>query len=215
MDATTWLAFAGVSALMIVTPGPDTAVTVRSALAGGRSAGLLTALGVAVGQCVWALATSAGVVALLLASEPLFLAVRYAGAAYLVFLGLQALYAALRGRIDNLPTGAGGGPGAGARRRSTPLAAWRQGLISDLGNPKMAVFFASLLPQFAPPGPGAFATLLLLGGTFAVLTGGWLTLYVLVVARAGEVLRRARVRRAVEGVTGAVLVGLGVRLATE
>jgi len=211
MDTTTWLAFAGVSAVMIMTPGPDTAVTVRSTLVGGRAGGLMTALGVAAGQTLWALATSAGMVALLLASEPLFLAVRYAGAAYLVLLGIQALRVALRSP---------GGPGrpepvVRARRRLRPWPAFRQGLISDLGNPKMAVFFASLLPQFAPPGPAAFGVLLLLGVTFAALTFGWLTLYAVLVARAGEVLRRPRVRRAVEGATGVVLVGLGLRIALE
>src|SRR6266478_511832 len=96
------LAFLGISALVIATPGPDTAITVRNSLAGGRAAGLATAAGVAVGQAIWAFAASAGVVALLVASEPLFLAVRYAGAAYLVWLGLQSLRAAVRSmaRVD-------------------------------------------------------------------------------------------------------------------
>jgi threonine/homoserine/homoserine lactone efflux protein len=219
VDSTGWAAFAGVSAVMIMTPGPDTAVTVRAALIGGRRAGVMTALGVSSGQTVWALATSAGMVALLLASEPLFLTVRYAGAAYLVFLGLQALRAAIARSGPTTGSGSGGTVRGGSapvgRRPLGPLVAFRQGAVSDLGNPKMAVFFASLLPQFVPPGPGAFGTLFLLGATFATLTFGWLTLYAVVVARAGEVLRRERVRRAIEGVTGVVLVGLGLRLATE
>src|SRR5882672_12662327 len=90
------LAFLGISALVIMTPGPDTAITIRNTLLGGRIGGLATALGVAVGQAIWALATSAGIVALLVASEPVFLAVKYAGAAYLVILGAQALFQALR-----------------------------------------------------------------------------------------------------------------------
>src|SRR3979411_481899 len=89
------LAFLGISALVIMTPGPDTAITIRNTLTGGRAGGLATALGVATGQAIWALATSAGVVALLVASEPLFLAVKYAGAAYLVWLWLESLRAAL------------------------------------------------------------------------------------------------------------------------
>src|ERR671924_2304065 len=88
-------AFLGVSVLVICTPGQDTALTIRSTMLGGRRGGIFTALGVSTGQTIWALATSAGVVAILLASEPLFLALRYAGAAYLVFLGLQSLWAAL------------------------------------------------------------------------------------------------------------------------
>src|SRR5882672_5870242 len=90
------LAFLGISVLVIVTPGPDTAITIRNTLAGGRSGGLATAAGVATGQAIWALATSAGIVALLVASEPLFLAVKYIGAAYLIGLGLQSLHAAFR-----------------------------------------------------------------------------------------------------------------------
>ena len=97
---TSFLAFLGVSAVVIMTPGPDTAVTVRNTLLGGRFAGILTALGISTGQAIWALATSFGVVALLVASEVLFQAVKYAGAAYLIWLGLQALIGAWRGTGD-------------------------------------------------------------------------------------------------------------------
>src|SRR5260370_548894 len=128
-----FLAFLGISILVIATPGPDTALTIRNALLGGRRGGVFTALGVAAGQAVWALATSVGIVALLVASEPLFVAVKLAGAAYLVVLGFQALWGALR---------PGAGPaavGGVARRHLAPFLAFRQGVISDLGNPKMAV----------------------------------------------------------------------------
>jgi threonine/homoserine/homoserine lactone efflux protein len=153
--------------------------------------------------------TSAGVAALLLASEPAFAAVKLVGAAYLVYLGTQALLAAFRS----------GGPdmrmGAGPRRALVPAAAYRQGVISNLANPKMAAFFPSLLPQFAPGGEASFWALLLLGLIFCALTLVWLTGYAFAVARAGDFLRRPRIRRAIEGVTGAVLVALGVRLATS
>src|SRR5260370_3888336 len=89
-----FLAFLGISILVIATPGPDTALTIRNALLGGRRGGIFTALGVAAGQAVWALATSVGIVALLVASEPVFLAVKLAGAVYLVVLGFQALWGA-------------------------------------------------------------------------------------------------------------------------
>src|SRR4029079_13825018 len=89
-------AFVGVSALVIVTPGQDTALTIRNTLLGGRAAGVFTALGVAAGQATWTIATSVGVGAVLVASEPAFLALRLAGSAYLVFLGLQALWHGLR-----------------------------------------------------------------------------------------------------------------------
>ncbi|MGO4725854.1 MULTISPECIES: LysE family translocator [unclassified Inquilinus] len=202
------LAFLGVSLLVIVTPGPDTAVTVRNALLGGRAGGIFTALGVSLGQAVWAFATSLGIVALLVASEPLFLAVKYAGAAYLVWLGLHALRAAWRpGMADAATT-------AQARRLGRGTA-FRQGLVSDLGNPKMAVFFASLLPQFVPDGQPAFAVFLALGLVFSLMTFAWLAAYAVAVAKAGDVLRRPRIRRAIEGVTGVLLIALGLRIAAE
>src|SRR5690349_18497544 len=101
--AAVW-AFLAVSLLVIVTPGPDTAVTVRNTLIGGRRAGCFTALGVAAGQTLWALGTSLGLVALLLASEVVFEGVRWLGAAYLVWLGAASLWRAWRGAAGSLQT---------------------------------------------------------------------------------------------------------------
>ena len=206
---TSFLAFVGISALVIMTPGPDTAVSVRNTLLGGRWAGLATAAGVCAGLMTWATAASFGLIALLVASEPIFLAIKYAGAAYLVYLGLHALIGAWRGG----DAGAMAVKPAGARLR--PGKALLQGVLSDLGNPKIAVFFASLLPQFAVPGEGMFVALLLLGATFSAMTMLWLAVYVFAVARMSDVLRRPAVRRWMESITGIVLVGLGIRLATE
>jgi threonine/homoserine/homoserine lactone efflux protein len=192
------LAFLSVSALLIVTPGQDTALTIRNTLTGGRRAGLRTALGVSSGQAVWALAAAAGLAALLQAPEPAFLALRLVGASYLVFLGAHALWSALRG---NRSTQVGG-------RRGAPF---RQGLLSNLANPKMAVFFTSLLPQFGH----SFAALLGLGVVFCAMTPAWLSAYAFAVARAGDFLRRPPVRRTLDAVTGTVLVAFGLRLATE
>ena len=192
------MAFLGVAVVVIVTPGQDTALTLRNTLAADRRAGVRTAAGVVCGQAVWALAASAGVAALLVASEPAFVALKVAGAAYLVFLGGQALLAALRGRYD-----------AGHAVRPAGGHELRQGLLSNLGNPKMAVFFSSLLPQFGD----SFAVLLGLGLLFCLLTLIWLSTYAFAVARAGDVLRRGPVRRAIDAVTGTALVALGVRLA--
>jgi threonine/homoserine/homoserine lactone efflux protein len=208
---TSFFAFLGVSLVVIVTPGPDTAITIRNTLLGGRAGGVFTALGIASGQMIWALATSAGIVALLAASEPLFLAIKYLGAGYLIYLGLQALREAFRRKAPIQERG----PAARLARRLNPFAAFRQGVISDLGNPKMAVFFASLLPQFIPSGRETFTALLLLGLVFAMMTFAWLALYAAVIGKAGDFLRRPAIRRAMEGVTGALLIGLGVRIATE
>jgi threonine/homoserine/homoserine lactone efflux protein len=192
------IGFVLVAAAVICTPGQDTALTIRNTLLGGRGNGLRTAQGVAVGQALWTLAASAGIAALVAASEPVFNAIRIAGAAYLVWLGLQALAAAVRGRpLEERPRGSAAG--------------FRQGLLSNLANPKMAVFFTSLLPQF---GTG-FGGLLALGLVFSTMTLAWLSGYALAVARTKRLLVRGRVRRALDAVTGLALVGLGARLAAE
>jgi threonine/homoserine/homoserine lactone efflux protein len=195
-------AFVGISVLVIVSPGQDTALTIRNSLRGGRRPGVFTAVGVSAGQAVWALATSVGLAALVVAFEPAFVALKLAGAAFLIFLGLQALLAALRGS-DSESRRAGGSLTSGA--------AFRQGLISNLGNPKMAVFFTSLLPQF---GAESFAGLLSLGLIFCSMTLIWLAAYAVVADRLGHVLRRQEIRRAFDAVLGAVLVALGLRLAS-
>ena len=200
------LAFVAVSAVVICTPGQDTALTIRNTLAGGRRIGVATSGGVALGQAIWTLAASAGVVAILSASEPAFRALKLAGAAYLVYLGAQSLLAAYRGAGHDW----GSRPGVPPR----PARALRQGLISNLGNPKMAVFFASLLPQFAGGRNASFAALLALGLLFCTMTFAWLSLYALAVDRLRHALG-SRVRRALDAVTGFVLVALGIRLAAE
>ena len=208
---TSFLAFLGISALVIATPGPDTALTVRNTLLGGRRAGTFTALGVSVGQVVWAGATSVGLVALLLASEPVFQALKLLGAAYLVLLGVQSLRSALR--RSPLPNA---GPAVTHRARLSGFRAFRQGVVNDLANPKMAVFFASVLPQFAVQGHGMLSKLVLLGLVFAALTFAWLAFYAALVARAGLLLASgSRVRSAIDGVAGAALIGLGIRVAAE
>jgi threonine/homoserine/homoserine lactone efflux protein len=193
-------AFVGISIVVIVTPGQDTALTIRNSLLGGRRAGVLTALGVSAGQAVWVLATSVGLAALIVAFEPAFVALKLVGAAFLVYLGVHALLRAVRG---DEPATRGPGPG-----RHSPF---RQGVISNLGNPKMAVFFTSLLPQFGE----SFSALLALGLLFCLMTLAWLTAYAFAVAKAGDVLRRPAIRRLFDAVLGVVLVGLGIRLATD
>jgi threonine/homoserine/homoserine lactone efflux protein len=207
------LTFLGLAVVVIVTPGPDTALTIRNTIAGGRAAGLGTGLGVASGQAIWTLAAAAGVAALLVASEPAFLALKYAGAAYLVFLGLQTLAGAVR------PSAARQAPEPtlpAVRRARLPVrTAWRQGMVSDLANPKMAVFYTSLLPQFTPSDGPAFPVLLGLGVIFSLMTFSWLALYATAVDRLSDLLSRTGVRRALDAAMGAVLVALGGRLALE
>lgn len=200
--------FLVLSAILIVVPGPDMALVARNALIGGRRAGIATSAGSAAGLCVSTVAASVGLAALLRPSEPAFLALRLIGAAYLFYLGARALWTAVRGDGDDHVERLG-------RRDIASRVALRQGLLSNLANPKIAVFFTSFLPQFVPNSHAAFPSLLMLGFVFSAMTLLWLCAYSALVARAGDVLRRSKVRRALEGLTGTVLVAFGLRLATE
>ena len=200
----TYLAFLGVSLLVICTPGQDTALTIRNTLAGGRSAGVATGFGVSAGQATWTVATAAGLAVVLMASAPLFLAVRLAGAAYLVYLGLRSL---LNVRLPHRPPARGTSPQAGK-------TAFVQGFLSNLSNAKMVAFFISLLPPFAGPHP-SFVLLLALGLNFSLLTLAWLVGYAVAVEKMGRWLRGTAVRRALDAVLGAVLVALGLRVGAE
>ena len=202
------LTFLGVSLLVIVAPGLDTALTIRNTLRGGRAGGMGTALGVSAGQLIWATATSLSLVAVLLASEPVFRAVRLAGAVYLIWLGARSLHAALGARQPwpSLEP---------ERARLASRDAFVQGIVNNLGNPKMAVFFASVLPQFTAPGQDMVSALVLLGLVFSMLTFAWLTVYAIAIASAGRWLRVSRVPRAIEAVSGTILIGLGVKVAFD
>jgi threonine/homoserine/homoserine lactone efflux protein len=202
-------AFLTIALLMAMTPGPDTALVTRNALVGGRRVGAFTVLGIALGLVVWTIAASLGVAALLRASEPAFVAVKVVGSVYLVYLGAQAIRGAVRGTGPRIVVE------ASRTGRIRPRLALRQGVLCNLGNPKIAIFFSSFLPQFARGDHPSFLALLVLALAFSAIGLGWLSIYNLLIAKAGGFLRRPAVRRAVEGVTGVVLVGFGARLALE
>jgi threonine/homoserine/homoserine lactone efflux protein len=177
-------------------------VVTKNALLGGRRGGLFTAVGVSSGLAIWTAAAALGVAAVLRASSVAFLALKIVGAVYLVWMGVQML------RTKDYASAPVGAPARGRR-------ALRQGLLTDLGNPKIAVFFTSFLPQFVDPDASAFASLLLLGAIFAALTLLWLAAYGWLVGHGASVLRRPSVRRVLDRVTGVVLIGFGIRLAFE
>jgi RhtB (resistance to homoserine/threonine) family protein len=197
------LAFIGVVAVIVVVPGPDMALVLQNGLNRGRRAALETAFGINAGLLVWAVAAALGIAALLHASAPAFTALKLAGAAYLVWLGLRALRDAWRGSAD---------APAESRppRQSSPF---RQGLLTNLLNPKIALVFTTLIPQFVDAGEPAVAQTLLLAAVFICMGLVWLTSYALLVARVGAVLKRSAVRRVLNAVTGTVLTALGVRVA--
>src|SRR3954469_20184229 len=178
------------------------ALVTRNALRPGRRAALLTAAGVNLGIALWTAAAARGVAAIVATSARLFDVVKIAGVVYLIYLGVQTLRH--RGR-------ASGESSAGLTSRR----ALGQGLLSNLLNPKIAVFFTSLLPQFVDGSGHALVSLLVLGAIFNAIGVGWLTVYALVVARSRMFFLRPRVRRLLDTLSGVVLIGLGIRLAAE
>jgi RhtB (resistance to homoserine/threonine) family protein len=202
------LVFIGVAAIIIVIPGPDTAVVTKNVLFHGRRTAFGTSLGVSAGLSVWTLAAAAGVASLLRASAVAFTVLKLLGALYLVWLGIQALRASSRKAGEHADP-------ASPRRPIGAFGGFRQGFLSDLANPKIGIFFTSLLPQFVDPGRPVLVPFLVLGAVFVLMTVLWLSAYTLIAARAAETLRRPRVKAALDRFTGVVLIAIGIRLAVE
>jgi threonine/homoserine/homoserine lactone efflux protein len=189
-----------------MTPGPDMALVTRNGLAHGRRGVWLTATGLATALVGWALAAAIGVAALLHASALAFTAVRLAGAAYLSYLGIRALLASRRPNPLQATVPA----------RPAPFGAlYRQGLLSAGLNPKLGVFFVTLLPQFVPPGQVVLVRMLVLGMIFNLIGISWMIGYGLFVTVVRDVIGSPRVRAWMERVTGVVLIGFAARLALE
>lgn len=202
------LAFCAVAALFSVSPGPDTVLVVNRALRNGRRTALATALGSASGLLAWGLASALGVAAIVSASATMFSAMRLAGAAYLVLLGLQALRRAHRSTATN-------DFGDRSKENDPPRWTFRQGLLTNLLNPKAGVFFVAVLPGFVAPHESVLATTSIFAAVDAGVSLLALFLYTMVPLGAGTLLRRPVAGRVIDRLTGTVMVGLGIRLATE
>ena len=194
-------AFLAVSALFIVSPGPDMALVTRNALRRGRAAALLTALGVGAGITVWVVVSVLGAGALLQAWPAAFTALQLLGSAYLVYLGAQAWRTLSRARLDE--------DAAGPRERTS----FREGLANNLLNPQAAAFFTSFLPQFVEARDSPLARSLLLGALFATMVVLWLVGCGVVVTWAGDVLGRPSIRIVLDRLTGSALIAFGLGLA--
>jgi threonine/homoserine/homoserine lactone efflux protein len=206
MIDTSLLAFAGISLLLAVTPGPDMAVVTKNALAHGRRGVFLTTSGIALALVIWVGATAVGLSALLATSSEVLFVLKIVGACYLGYLGVRTLIESRRRPADLL---------AGAPAAAPAPAVFRQGFLSALSNPKLGVWFVTFLPQWVLPGQDPLPRLLELGITFAVIGWVWMNVYGLFVTRLRDVITAPRVRQWMDRVTGAVLLGFGVRLAVE
>ena len=199
----TLVTFAPVAALLSVTPGPATAMVVRSAVRGGRRDALLTTAGNSLGILVWACLAAGGIAAVVAASATVFAAVKLAGAAVLVALGVQTL----RGRRRPAPRE--------TRGQAPCFTAVREGLLGGVANPKLGAFYVALFPQFVPHGEPVLGAALLMACTIVVADLVWFSTIAYLVTRAKRSFVDGPWLRRVERLTGAVLVGLGVRLALE
>jgi RhtB (resistance to homoserine/threonine) family protein len=204
------LAFAGVAALLTITPGADTMLVMRSVLARGQRAGLLTTLGICTGCLIHAALSALGLSLILMRSALVFDAVKLAGAGYLVYLGVQSLRQAWRaesGRVALESVRAELPP------RSTFSTAFGVGLLTNLLNPKVAIFYLAFLPQFISPGDPVLAKSLLLALLHATMGVTWLSLVTLFLSRLRAWLVRPRVKQMLETFTGTILILFGLRLA--
>jgi threonine/homoserine/homoserine lactone efflux protein len=199
-----FLAFAVV---LVLIPGADFAVVTKNTLVGGHRRGRWTALGVSNSNLVQGTAAAFGLSALIMKVQPLFEAIKWAGVAYLAYLGAQAIRSARRGEYAPLD-------GDDPARAAQNMAGWRQGFLSNITNPKVLVFYLAVLPQFLTPGAG-LGWLLVLAWSHAVISLGYLLVLVTGLHSARRLLMRRKVRRALDTTTGVVLLGFGARLATE
>jgi threonine/homoserine/homoserine lactone efflux protein len=206
MTMTQVLGLGGVILLGAMSPGPDFVIVTRSAALSGRRAGMACAAGIGAGVFAWSAVTAAGVAGLLAASAVAFTIVKLAGAAYLMLLGIRALLVARRGEYESL--------GVTRPDATSPLRAFRQGLLTNLLNPKVAVFFIALVPQFLPDSPSILDTTVL-GAVAAVISVVWFSVVANVVGALRRLFARVRVRRMIDAVMGGLLVGLGIRIAVQ
>ncbi|MFG1868623.1 LysE family translocator [Micromonospora arborensis] len=203
--------FVLVVGLLTMTPGMDTALILRTAALGEPRRAWGVVLGIQTGTLAWGALTSAGVTALLTASHLAYEVLRWAGACYLIWMGLSMLWATRHRRPDpstppiDEPATAGNDfyPG------------WRRGVLTNLLNPKMGVFYVALLPQFIPSGASPFAFGVLLACVHILLGTAWSAVLVVLARRLRTALQRPTARRLLDRVTGTVITGFGIRLATS
>ena len=207
MSTAALLAFALVALLGVMTPGLDTMVVLRHALLGGRKVGIAVVLGISLGCLLWGAASTLGLTALLVASETAYRVVQLLGAAYLIWLGASGLW-------RSLPRNRGAAARAVEVRVAGAGRGFRAGLVTNLLNPKVGVFYMSLLPQFLPVG-GHVGWGALLVAMHITIGLAWLGLLVSLASKARRVLLREHVKRWLDRTTAGVLLALGATMAAD
>lgn len=197
--------FVLMSIMLIILPGPDTGLVTRNAIIHGRKGGMQTALGSVLGTIVHTLAAVIGLSAIIVKSALIFSVFKYVGALYLIYLGVVSLWSARKKEQAAV----------GLEETKGGTSVFRQGFLTNVLNPKVAVFFLTFLPQFLVPGKSTFVQFFMMGMTYAVLTFLWFFLYVSFIHSISAWMKKASVQRGIQGVSGVVLLGFGIKLALE
>jgi threonine/homoserine/homoserine lactone efflux protein len=198
--------FAIAAGVLTLIPGPDTLLTIRTAVALGRGAAVAAAAGIGTALLGWGCAAGLGLTAALAADPDLYLALRWAGAAYLAWLGLRSVVHSGRWPAE--------GPAEQEPPRGRRLGpAYLRGIITNASNPKVGIFYLALFPQFIPPGADVLRWSMLLASIHAAESLAWLTIVTVLAGRLGRALRRRRTRRWADGVSGAAFLAFAARLA--
>ena len=202
-----WL-FAITSFLLIIMPGPDTAIATKNTLIMGRKGGLKTVLGTCCAVLIHTTAAIAGLSTLLVKSAFLFSLFKYAGAAYLIYLGINNFWMLYRQKSKIEIT-------ANIENQYISKDCFRQGFVTNILNPHVAVFFLTFLPQFIDPGKNAFVSFLAMGMTYCILKAAWYIFYVYMIDGVSNFMKKPRIQAAIEGAVSIVLIGSGLKLALE
>jgi RhtB (resistance to homoserine/threonine) family protein len=193
---------------LIILPGPDTAIATKNTLTVGRSGGLKTALGTCCALLIHTSAAVLGLSAIIVKSALLFSVFKYVGAVYLIYLGVKTLWS-LKKREEAASVE------MNTDKQFVNTSCFKQGFLTNILNPKVAVFFLTFLPQFVDPGSNTFIPFLIMGITYTVLTSVWFLLYVYLINQISAFMKRPKAQNMIEGITGTILIGFGIKLALE
>lgn len=193
---------------LIILPGPDTAIVTKNTLICRKIGGIKTSLGIVCALIIHTLAAVLGLSAIIVKSAVLFSIFKYAGAAYLIYLGVKILWSLMK--KDEVPE-----IQVNTKNEMENRSCFKQGFLTDILNPKVALFFLSFFPQFVESGSDTFFPFLLMGITFTVLSAIWLLIYIYLINQIGSFMKNRVVKNIIEGITGTIIIGFGIKLALE
>ncbi|PEX82374.1 LysE family translocator [Bacillus cereus] len=203
-----YLLFIIMSICLIILPGPDTAMATKNTLVAGKVGGVKTVFGTCVALLIHTLAAVIGLSALIVQSALLFSIFKYVGALYLIYIGIKALLAVRNKEGVNTND-------VTISNDNKHTSYFRQGFLTNLLNPKIAVFFLTFLPQFLNPNHNTFIQLLIMGLTYLILTVIWFAFYIFLIDKISAFMKKPKTQRYIQGLTGIVLIGFGIKLAFE